>query len=202
MFFVLEQGWTEPFGVALLALVVLAAVRRSRWLSVALGSLLAWKQYTVLFLPLAALLLPRPFRWRDYDRLVMPAIADATAITLPFFLWDPLAFWKSVVLAQFAQPFRNEALALPAWWVVQKGHPEFNVLPWMLAGTIAALVAVLARWRRGPAAFVTGSALVYAVFIALSKQSFCNYWWFVLGACCCGIAVSATPAAETPLEPR
>ena len=189
MFFVLEQGWTEPFGVALLALV-------------ALGLLLAWKQYTVLFLPLAALLLPRPFHWRDYARLVIPAIGVAAAITLPFFLWDPAAFWKSVVLAQFAQPFRTEALSLPAWWVVQKGHPQFNVLPWMLAGTVAALVAVLAGRRRGPAAFVTGSALVYAVFIALSKQSFCNYWWFVLGACCCGIAVSAAHAAETPLEQR
>ena len=201
MFFVLEQGWTEPFGVALLALVTLAAVRRSRWLPVALGLLLAWKQYTVLFLPLAALLLPRPFRWRDYLRLVLPAAAIAAAITLPFFLWNPAAFWKSVVLAQFAQPFRIEALSIPAWWVVQKHHPEFDVLPWMLAATVAALVSVLAARRRGPAAFVTGSALVYAVFIALSKQSFCNYWWFVLGACCCGIAASAAPASRTPVEP-
>ena len=199
MFFVLEQGWTEPFGVALLALVTLAAARRSRWLPLALGLLLAWKQYTVLFLPLAALLVPRPFRWRAYARLVLPAIAIAAAITLPFFLWNPSAFWKSVVLAQFAQPFREEALSLPAWWVVEKNHPEFDVLPWMLGGTLAAMVAVLARGRRGPAAFVTGSALVCAVFIALSKQSFCNYWWFVLGAICCGIAASAAPARDEPL---
>ena len=193
MFFVLEQGWTEPFGVALLALVVLAATRRSRWLPVALGLLLAWKQYTVLFLPLAALLLPRPFRWRAYARLALPAIALAAVITLPFFLWNPAAFWKSVVLAQFAQPFRTEALSLPAWWVTERNHAPFNVLPWMLGGTLATLFAVLASHRRGPAAFVTGSALVYAVFIALSKQSFCNYWWFVLGAICCGIAASAVP---------
>ena len=200
MFFVLEQGWTEPFGVALLALVTLAAVRRSRWLFVALGLLLAWKQYTVLFLPLAALLLPRPFRWRAYARLVLPAIAVAAVVTLPFFLWNPAAFWKSVVLAQFAQPFRTEALSLPAWWVVEKKHPEFDVLPGMLAGTLAAMVAVLARRRRGPAAFVTGSALVYAVFIALSKQSFCNYWWFVLGALCCGVAASVAPQEPLPVE--
>jgi hypothetical protein len=156
----------------------------------------------VLFLPLAALLVPAPFRWRAYARLVLPAIGVAAAITLPFFLWDPQAFWKSVVLAQFVQPFRNEALSLPAWWVVQKGHPQFNVLPWMLTGTVAALVAVLASGRRGPAAFVGGSALVYAVFIALSKQSFCNYWWFVLGAVSCGIAVSAAPATAASLETR
>ncbi len=200
MFFVLEQGWTEPFGVALLALVTLAAMRRSRWLPVALGLLFAWKQYTVLFLPLAALLVPRPFRWRAYARLVIPAVAVAAVITLPFFLWNPAAFWKSVVLAQFAQPFRMEALSLPAWWVVEKHHPQFNVLPWMVGGTLVALVAVLARGRSGPTAFVTGSALVYAVFIALSKQSFCNYWWFVLGALCCGIAASATPARPEPVE--
>ncbi len=198
MFFVLEQGWTEPFGVALLALVTLAATRRSRWLPLALGLLLAWKQYTVLFLPLAALLVPRPFHWRAYARLVLPAIAVAAAITLPFFLWNPAAFWKSVVLAQFAQPFRMEALSLPAWWVVEESHPEFNVLPWMLAGTVAAMVAVLARGRRGPAAFVTGSALVYAVFIALSKQSFCNYWWFVLGCICCALAASGQDAPAPP----
>jgi hypothetical protein len=80
--------------------------------------------------------------------------------------------------------------------VVEKGHPEFNVLPLMLAATLAALVAVLAHRRRGPGAFVTGSALVYAVFIALSKQSFCNYWWFVLGAICCGIAANAAERGE------
>ena len=197
MFFVLEQGWTEPFGVALLALVALAATRRSRWLPVALGLLLAWKQYTALFLPLAALLVSRPFRWRAYARLVLPAVALAAAITLPFFLWNPAAFWKSVVLAQFAQPFRMEALSLPAWWVVQKGHPQFDVVPWMLGGTLLAMVLVLSWGRRGPAAFVSGSAFVYAVFIALSKQSFCNYWWFVLGAICCGIATSAAPEPDT-----
>jgi uncharacterized membrane protein len=201
MFFVLEQGWTEPFGVALLALVVLAAARRSRWLPVALGLLFAWKQYTVLFLPLAALLVPAPFRWRAYARLVLPAIGVAAAITLPFFLWDPAAFWKSVVHAQFVQPFRHEALSIPAWWVVEKKHPEFDVLPLMLAATLAALVAVLAHRRRGPAAFVTGSALVYAVFIALSKQSFCNYWWFVLGSACCAIAANAAEPADSRAEP-
>ncbi|HET6982817.1 MAG TPA: hypothetical protein VFI53_11795 [Myxococcaceae bacterium] len=202
MFFVLEQGWTEPFGVALLAGVVLAATRRSRWLPFALGLLLAWKQYTVLFLPLAALLVPAPFRWRAYARLVLPAIGVAAAITLPFFLWDPAAFWKSVVYAQFLQPFRHEALSLPAWWVVEKHHPEFNVLPPMLVATLAALVAVIAHRRRGPAAFATGSALVYAVFIALSKQSFCNYWWFVLGAICCAIAANAAEGIAARAAPE
>ena len=199
MFFVLEQGWTEPFGVALLALVTLAAVRRSRWLPVVLGLLLAWKQYTALFLPLAALLLPRPFRWRAYARLVLPAVGIAAAITLPFFLWNPAAFWKSVVLAQFAQPFRTEALSLPAWWIVEKRHPEFNLLPPMAAGTLAAVALALWKGRRGPAGFATSSAFVYAVFFALTKQSFCNYWWFVLGTICCGIAVSAVSRGE-PVE--
>jgi len=77
----------------------------------------------------------------------------------------------------------------------------FSITPafvYWLAGTLAALVAVLTSRRRGPAAFVTGSAGVYAVFIALSKQSFCNYWWFVLGAICCGIAASTPPDAGEP----
>ena len=69
----------------------------------------------------------------------------------------------------------------------------------MLGGTLATMALVLWKGRRGPLGFVTGSALVYAVFFALTKQSFCNYWWFVLGTICCGIAVSAVSRGE-PVE--
>jgi len=70
--------------------------------------------------------------------------------------------------------------------MTERGRAQFNVLPWMLGATLATPAAVLGQRRRGPTAFVSGSALVYAVFIAFSKQSFCNYWWFVLGASAAG----------------
>ena len=119
---------------------------------------------------------------------MLGAVGVAALITLPFFLWNPAAFWRSVVHFQFVQPFRTEALDFPAWWV-SLGHAPFDVLPWMLGATLAALVAVLLRpaarpGRRSPPAV----ALVYGAFFAFSKQSFCNYWWFVLGVLACGLA--------------
>jgi hypothetical protein len=195
MFFVLEEAWTEPFGVALFALVVLAAARKPRLLPVALGLLFAWKQYTVFFLPLAALLVPRPFTWRSYARLVVPAVGLAAAITLPFFLWSPAAFWRSVVWLQTVQPFRREALDFPAWWV-GLGHAPFEVIPLVLAATGIATALALARRVHGPAAFAAAATFVYAVFFAFNKQSFCNYHWFVVGLAACGVAASVAPSTS------
>jgi hypothetical protein len=201
MFFVLEEAWTEPFGLALFALVLLAATRKSRLLPIALGLLFAWKQYTLFFLPLAVLLVPRPFTWRGYARLVAPAVGLAAAITLPFFLWSPAAFWRSVVWLQTVQPFRREALDFPAWWV-GLGHAPFEVIPLVLGVTGVATLLVLARRVHGPPAFAAAATFVYAVFFAFNKQSFCNYHWFVVGLAACGVAVSAghsLPArSETP----
>jgi hypothetical protein len=74
----------------------------------------------------------------------------------------------------------------------------FDVVPWMLGATVLALVAVLRRPAASPAAFASAVALVYGVFFAFSKQSFCNYWWFVLGVLCCGLA-AARPAMAPSL---
>ena len=200
MFFVIEQGWTEPFGIALFALLLVAVVRESRFRWLALGLLVAWKQYTVFLLPLAALLFPRPLDWRAYGRLVLGAVAVATVITLPFFLWDPAAFWRNVVQFQFVQPFRIEALDFPAWWV-SLGHPPFDVVPWMLGSTAIALLAVLLRAPVGPSGFAAASAFVYGAFFAFSKQSFCNYWWFVLGMIACGLAACQVERAPDTRQP-
>ena len=199
MFFVIEQGWTEPFGVALFALLLVAVARESRFRWLALGMLIAWKQYTVFLLPLAALLFPRPLDWRAYGRMVLGAVAVATVITLPFFLWDPAAFWRNVVQFQFVQPFRTEALDFPAWWV-SLGHPPFDIVPWMLGATAVALVAVLVRPAVGPSGFAAASAFVYGAFFAFSKQSFCNYWWFMLGILACGLAVCRVDEASGSAE--
>ena len=59
VFFVLISGWTEPLLVLWLAAAVYCACRRPTLLPVALGLLLATKQYMVLALPLTVLLVPR-----------------------------------------------------------------------------------------------------------------------------------------------
>jgi hypothetical protein len=195
--FVLEQGWTEPFGVALLGLVLVSAVRTPRVLWLALGALFAWKQYTVVLLPLTALLIPRPFNWKTWARLLVPALLTALALTLPLALWDARAFWRSVVWLQTVQPFRADALSFPSA-LVSLGYTPPAVVPTLLV--LTALAIALALWRapRTPQGFAAAVTLVLGVFFAFNKQSFCNYWFFVLGAS--AFAIAAFDPNRAPLR--
>ena len=185
-FFVLEQGWTEPYLVALLALVVFFACRFRAGLGVAIGLLLASKQYLILAVPLIPLLRPpeqrsgAPCRWAV--SVAAPAIAVASVLTLPFVLWDPSAFIHDVVALQFQQPFRDDALTFLAAFAYLTGIQ----LPSSCAFLAAALASWLA-WRRcprTPAGFATATAFVFFSFFAFNKQAFCNYYSFVVGALC------------------
>jgi hypothetical protein len=195
--FVLEQGWTEPFGVALLGLVLVAAVRTPRLLWLALGALFAWKQYTVVLLPLTALLLPRPFQWKAWARLVVPALLTMLALTLPLALWDVRAFWRSVVWLQTVQPFRPDALSFPSA-LLAGGYNPPAVVPTLLVVTCLAILVVLWRAPRTPQGFAGAVTLVFGVFFAFNKQSFCNYWYLVLGAS--AFAVATSPSKTTAVE--
>jgi hypothetical protein len=190
--FVIEQGWTEPFGLALLGVLLVTAVRAPRLLWLALGALLAWKQYSVMLLPLTVLLLPRPFRWQAWLRLVIPAVSVALVVTLPLALWNLSAFWRSVVWLQTVQPFRADALSYPSA-LVALGITPPPVIPTLLALSAPAVGIVLWRAPRTPQGFATAVTLVLGVFFAFNKQSFCNYWFLVLGAAALAI-VSATRA--------
>lgn len=195
--FVLEQGWTEPLGVALLALVLVASRRAPHLLWVALGALFAWKQYTVVLLPLTVLLLPRPFSWRAWARLVVPALLAALAVSLPLALWDVQGFWRSVVWLQTVQPFRTDALSFPSA-LVALGYTPPPVVPTLLVLTALATAVVLFRAPRTAQGFALAVTLVLGVFFAFNKQSFCNYWYLVLGAAALAVA---TPTPR-PAQPR
>ena len=180
-FFVLEQGWTEPYIVMLLAFTVYVACRRPTWLPYALGLLLAIKQYMIFALPLAYLLLPHPLPpWKELRKFALLTAATILLVSLPLALWNPAAFWKDVVLLQLYQPFRSDALSYLAWFA-QDGAAR---LPTSLAFLAAFLALGIALWRapRTPAGFAAGVALVYLAFFAFNKQAFCNYYYFVIGA--------------------
>ncbi len=172
-------------------------------LGLSLGLLFAAKQYTILALPLSFLLLP-PFLLRppkrpsrDWFRLLWPAFLVAGAVTLPFVLWNPPAFWKSVVTVQQSGPFRWDALTYLVWYGLH-GHPwvaQPSVA--FLCTTFAVLLALgLAVWRapRTPLGFAAALALAALVFFAFNKQAFANYYFFVIGALCCAIASCGPPA--------
>lgn len=188
-FFVLEQGWTEPFVVLLMAVSVFLACRGSRWLPVSLGLMIVTKQYMVLALPLMFLLLPRLLPpWKEIFKQLMIVGGVALAVSLPLALWNLPAFWYSVFTFQVLQPFRPDSLSYMAWayqqWAI--------LLPVALAFAVTAAAIGLACWRapRTPAGFAAGLALVGLAFFAFNKQAFCHYYYFVLGAMCCGLAAT------------
>lgn len=131
-FFVLTMGWTEPLMVVTLAITVFSACKVPRMLPVALGLFLASKQYSLLAVPLAALLLPT-FSWKRYLSLVMGAGAFAAAITLPFAFWDHHGFWWSLVTFQVAAPFRPDALSISA---LLARHGLSPVPQWLIVAAV------------------------------------------------------------------
>jgi len=175
----LTGAWTEPTLVALLACLVLALERqRLAFVGVLLGLFLVSKQYVVVALPVIWLV-----RQHLTRRAVLIGCAVATALTLPFFLVNPTAFWKAIVEFQLVQPFRSDSLSLLVSSVNTFGWPPpwtYGVLPLVGGGLTAVVVAL--RAPRTPAAFAAGVGLTLLVTILLSKQAFINYYFLVSGA--------------------
>jgi hypothetical protein len=192
IFFVLEQSWTEPFVVLGVAAVVFAAFRCTRAVPFLFGALIALKQYLVFAVVAALLLLPRPLSRRHVIQMFAKAGLVAAIVTLPFVLWNPAAFWKSVVTLQLYQPFREDSLSFLVWWA-RRGHAQPSALVAVVAMSAA---SALALWRspKTPAGFAAAIAVMFLAFFAFNKQAFCNYYFFVIGAFAVSLAASASPA--------
>ena len=190
--FMIEQGWTEPFLILLLTLSVFTALRHPRALPFALGLFFAAKQYTVLFAPAVILLMPRPLRLAPLLRTLAIAGAVGLAITLPFFLWGPRAFHRSVLDPHAV--FRGDSLNFVALlWQARR-----IALPSALAFAPAALVAALclSRLPRTPAAFAATVAATTLFFFAFATQAFGNYYFLAMGALCLCVAAATTVSAQ------
>jgi uncharacterized membrane protein len=192
-FFVLEQSWTEPMLVLGVAALVFASSRRSRLLPWLFGAFVALKQYLVFALPAAYLLIESPRHGRRLGTFLVKAAALGAAVTLPFVLWNPAAFWKSVVALQFHQPFRPDALSVLSWWA-GRGHAQ---PPALISFAVALIGSALALWRlpRSAAGFAMAIAVTFMGFFAFNKQAFCNYYFFVIGALCASLAAWRPPEA-------
>lgn len=189
---VIGAAWTEPFLV--LALVVLArvALKRPAWTAVALGVFFALKQYTVIFLPLVFLLLPRPLRWRSSLRFIVVAAATAAVVTLPLALWNWKAFWYSTITIQLQQPFRPDALSFLALFA--RMQPNGLAPPqWWSAIAFLLLLPTwaLLLWRLKPgiANFVIAVTVTMAIFLFFNRQAFLNYHSFVAAAALLSMAL-------------
>lgn len=195
---VLHESFTEPITLLLLAATVTAAIRAPRWTGVALGLLIVSKQHLLLIAPMTLLLLRPGSSPRDAARLGLGAVASATLVTLPFFLWDPGAMWRSLVEWFLALPARSDSFALTQSITKRLGDG---------AAGLATVAAVLAAWGVGlvrlawtPSGFALGVALVLGALFAFSKQAFPSYHVVTIGAICLAIAVArpGRTADETP----
>jgi len=179
--FVLKFGWTEPLVVLGAVGVMFGAARGHRGTSFLTGVLVSIKQYGVLFLPSSLLLLERPWKPKQIVMHLLKACTVVAVTTLPFFLWNPEAFIRSVVELQFLQPFRVDSIAFPAMFADYFGEPNRivgAVLPIVLVGFVA--VATWARTPSGAQGFALASGLTLLTAFAFSKQSFDNYYLVVI----------------------
>jgi hypothetical protein len=197
-----RNGWSDPLVLLSIVVVVAVAMRATKGVSVATGFLFSVKQYTVFLVVPSLLLFERPWSLRVIVRHFAIAGAVFLLFTLPFVVWNPTAFWNSVVELQFIQPFRPDSVALPAMipelWlslppVISIGAPFFAVA--------AASVAVMIRTPTGGQGFALGVAFVLLVAFLSSKQAFVNYYLVVIGALFAAAAASTVDGPDTtPIE--
>jgi len=186
--YILSHGYTDPLMLLGLAFTVFVAQKSPRVLPFVLGLFLASKQYSILALPLVALLLPR-FSWNAYFSIVAKACAVVAILTLPFLIMDPKGFWWSLVSFQVLAPIRPDALSFSGL-LIEHG---FRAIPQWFVGLVTVAGTGLALWKapRTPSAFAISLALVSILFFVLNKQAFVNYYFFCFGALCVGLAASA-----------
>jgi hypothetical protein len=184
VWFVIEEGWTEPVGVFLLVLTVALMARwpiAAGWVA---GIFAMTKQYLgVLALALLRLIFMRPKQW---PWTAFGVGLAAAAVTLPFALWHPNAFMRNVIWLQTREPFRIDSLSYLAWAAIH-GMGNGSFLWAVGAGTVAAIITTVST-RNTAEGFAASVALTTFAFFAFGSKAFCNYYFFVIGALCCAIA--------------
>ena len=192
MITVLKMGWTEPHVVLLLTLALFCACRAPRLFPWVLGLLIAVKQYAI-FAALGLFLLPGArHSLKDFAIIMAKALTLATAITLPWMLWNVHGFLSDVVFLQFLLPFRMDALSYLVWLTYNTGRQ-----PPAIVGFVMMIPAILlVRWRgaRTVAGFAGAVSFIFFSLFLFNKAAFINYYFFVIGALCCATALAGRPA--------
>lgn len=186
--FVLLLSWIEPVSLFFLGATLWCAFRAPRWLFLALGCLLASKQYTVFLLALLPLLAPE--KWRS---VLWQSLVVAAALTLPLALWDWEGFSRSVLEIQFKQPFRTDSLSYLVTYFEATGR---QLSPfWGFAALLAGLAVGLRRAPRDAMGWCSAGAVAYLGFFAFNKQAFANYYFWPFALLVGAVAI-ALPAND------
>jgi hypothetical protein len=190
---ILEAAFTEPFaGLALAGTIWAMAGTRPVATPLVLGAGLASKQYMLICLP--ALWSSGRLTWRQ----MLAAILLAGAVSLPFFVWDPAAFWRSVVLFNVGNPFEQDSLSVPAAIFQLTGYR----LPALVGfGACLIVVGVVVRFGHASlASAVLGTGATYLAFFVFSRAGNPNYYWLVGVLLAMGV-VLAVAEASSPSPP-
>ena len=188
-FFVLEQGWTEPITIFLVALTTYLLMRGPLQASWAAGLMLATKQY----LPFTGLAVLRTLLLdRRYWKLALVIMMfTGAACILPYALWHYNSFMRSVVWLQTLEPFRTDSLSFLIW--ADRNDMGRGSFVWAIVAAIVAAVVSLFTTRNTPSGFATSAAITMFAMFVLGSKAFCNYYYFVIGAMCCAVAAFAGP---------
>lgn len=206
--FQLEQGYTEPILLALLALAALAWARRSPMALTFLGLGLAAKQFLWVHVPALALVpgVPR--------RHLVRAVVVLAAVFLPFLLWDPAAFVHGVLevhldgtAARVAYPGYDADEPWPMSSTLAKELRDQHDLDWPLwmglVGWGASAAAFVAARRKGVGTLLLCAGAGVALLGYLGSPFHPNYIWLLPGVALLGLLtdLADSPRPAAPAEP-
>jgi len=188
--FVLEQGWTEPIAVLMVALLLFTMMRRPRLAGWIGGLAVVTKQYLILAVPLLLRFAARR-SGGGMVRFGLRGVFAGTLVTVPFALWHVPSFIDSVVLLQAREPFRSDSLSYLSW-AARQGW-DAGSMGWAIAAACVALIVSGYRTPNTAAGFAGSLALSSFATFAFGSKAFCNYYFFVAGTLCCAIAAQPNP---------
>jgi hypothetical protein len=192
VFYQVRGAWTEPFALVCGCAAVFFATR-GRMIAAAatLGLFLVSKQFVLLTLPAAWLLVPRGATTAATRRAALKyaaiAVAAGTIVTLPFILWDVRAFFHSMN-ALFFGMLRRDSISYAPLIERATGWRPTLILP--AAATLPAALLVLWRGTRDAAGFAAGAALILLCAFVMSTQAFANYYFLAGGLLCAAAAAT------------
>jgi hypothetical protein len=193
VWFVVEQGWTEPIAIFALALTAFLLTRNPVASGWAAGVLVVTKQYLG-FTGLSVLRLLFLHR-AGWIWMAIGLVLAACAITLPHALWHPHAFMRNVVWLQMQEPFRPDSLSYLSW-AARAGMGQGSFV-WAIGAAVVGALVSLAATRNTSSGFAASIAFTTLAMFAFGSKAFCNYYFFVIGALCCGVACTMASGAET-----
>jgi len=177
----LEMGWPEPLVLLYLCLAIWAW-RRSEWLCAAALVLAFCSKQTAWFSgPFFLALAVRERRWR----LIGVVAALSFLLLFPFFLWDPGAFLRNILVETATKAPRPDALSWPAYFMRVAPAAVSWVAALSYLAYAAAFISFLNRLRVEGRDWLMDAhrGMMVAMFglFLFAKLSFFNYYYILAG---------------------